>query len=177
MKKALALTTFLFAFTFAYAATPSDASLERLLEVQQFDKLLDDSFKSIPAVASNTLVLKQALEQVPAEKQDAVKAKVDQYIQKMTKDLDNKKTRAEIRRLTIQSVRTIYTQEEVDTLISFYSTPIGQSINAKTSQYMEAVMTTIPAVFERDFNKFDHKYGPKLKRDISQIVCGKNVCN
>ncbi|KPN71252.1 DUF2059 domain-containing protein [Neisseria sp. 83E34] len=177
MKKALALTTFLFAATFTYAATPSDASLERLLEVQQFDKILDDSFKSIPAVASNTLVLKQALDQVPAEKQDAVKAKVDQYIQKMTKNLDNKKTRAEIRRLTIQSVRTIYTQEEVDTLIAFYSTPIGQSINAKTPRYMEVVMTTIPAVFERDFEKFDQKYGPKLKRDINQIVCGKNVCN
>lgn len=177
MKKALALTTFLFAATFTYAATPSDASLERLLEVQQFDKLMDDSFKSIPAIASQTLVLKQALEQVPAEKQDAVKAKVDQYIQKMTKELDNKKTRTEIRRLTVQNIRTIYTQEEVDTLIAFYSTPIGQSINAKTSQYMEAVMTAVPAVFERDLAKFDQKYGPKLKRDISQIVCGKNVCN
>ncbi|QEY26129.1 DUF2059 domain-containing protein [Neisseria zalophi] len=174
-KLILAATLFL-STTSVWAAEPSSKSLEHLMNVQQFDKIIDASFQTIPTAALADPRYQEAIQSVPANKRAAVKAKLDQYILNQVASINNTQTRADIRRVTIDGIRKIYTQEEVDAMIAFYDSPIGQSINAKMPQYMEVVMSSLPAVIQRKLQQYDKQNQAKLNREINQIICGKNTC-
>lgn len=177
MKNKLILAATLFLSTASvWAAEPSTKSLEHLIKVQQFDKIMDASFQTIPATAMANPRYQQAIQSVPANKRAAVKAKLDQYIHNQAAAINNAQTRSDIRRIAIDGIRKIYTQEEVDAMIAFYGSPIGQSINAKMPQYMGVVMSSLPTVIERNLQQYDKQNHAKLNREINQIICGKNTC-
>lgn len=110
----------------AWAEVPSRASLEQLLVLQNFDNMLDDSIqqieqqnlidaKSLPARA-------QTLSQ---EKQAALVQIMNRYVLESIRAINTPETRAEIRRLAIDAAQKVYTQQEVNALIQFYSTQKG----------------------------------------------------
>ncbi|MCS4533128.1 DUF2059 domain-containing protein [Neisseria montereyensis] len=177
MKNKLILAaTLLLGATSVWAAEPSTESLERLMKVQQFDKIMDASFQNIPNTTLTDPRYQEAIQSVPANKRAAIKAKLDQYIRNQAAAINNAQTRADGRRIAIDGIRKIYTQEEVDAMIAFYGSPIGQSINAKMPQYMAVVMLSLPIVIERNLQQYDKQNQAKLNREINQIICGRDTC-
>ncbi|OSI36513.1 hypothetical protein BV913_01480 [Neisseria dumasiana] len=158
----------------AQAAPASKASVEKLFEVQNFDKMMDDTAKAMPAAA--TASIQQFLPEVPAAKRKQVNEIINRYLTDFSKHLSNQEIRSEIRRVAIAGAQKVYTQEEVDALIDFSSSPVGRSINAKMPQYLEATMTPLMTVIQAETQKFQQQNGLKMQREINRVICGKNTC-
>lgn len=156
-------------------AAPADkASVEKLFEVQNFDKMMDDTAKAMPAAVAASV--QQTMPDVPADKRQKVQSIVNRYITGYMREVNDKNTRSEIRRVAVEGVQKVYTQEEVDAMIAFYGSPVGRSITAKMPQYLEATMTPMMNVMQSKMQAFQQKNGAKMQREINQAVCGKNTC-
>lgn len=157
----------------AQAAPASKASVEKLFDVQNFDKMMDDPAKAMPASAA---LMQQSMPDVPADKRQKVQSIINRYMSDYMREVSEKSTRAEIRRVAVEGVQKVYTQEEVDAMIAFYGSPVGRSITAKMPQYIEATMTPMMDVMQSKMQAFQQKNGAKMQREINQAVCGKNTC-
>ena len=161
----------------AWADVPSRASLEQLLVLQNFDNMLDDSIqqiekqnlidaKSLPARA-------QALSQ---EKQAALVQIMNRYVLELIRAINTPETRAEIRRLAIDAAQKVYTQQEVNALIQFYSTPEGRSIVSKQAQYFDAIYQPMMQVVMQKSQMLQQQKKRALSRELNQVLCGQNHC-
>ena len=63
----------------AFAATPSDASLERLFEVQKMDALLDQSFQSMEGIVLSDPNVQKFLKDAPEDKRPQLEAVLKKY--------------------------------------------------------------------------------------------------
>lgn len=158
----------------AQAAPASKASVEKLFDVQNFDKMMDDTAKTMPAAIAASV--RQSMPDVPADKRQKVQSIINRYMSDYMREVNDKSTRAEIRRVAVEGVQKVYTQEEVDAMIAFYGSPVGRSITAKMPQYLEATMNPIMSVMQSKIQAFQQKNGGKMQREINQAVCGKNTC-
>lgn len=122
----------------AFAATPSDASLERLFEVQKMDALLDQSFQSMEGIVLSDPNVQKFLKDAPEDKRPQLEAVLKKYATRSIAEINTPQVRAQLRKATLDGMKTVYTQEEVNALIGFYSTAVGQSIMDKTPRYLEA---------------------------------------
>ncbi|MDO5073387.1 MAG: DUF2059 domain-containing protein [Neisseria animaloris] len=175
-KWALAATLCLAASS-VWAAEASKASLEKLFEVQQFDKMLDEMNRNVPSFAKEQLQSQDWFKQIPTAKRDVVAAKINRYAEQMVKQMNTPQMRAEIRKVGIEGGAKVLTQEEVDALIKFYSSPIGKSINAKMPQYLQAVMVPMNNLMQKQLNDYQQQNAPRLKLEINQLICSKDECN
>ena len=162
----------------AWADVPSRASLEQLLVLQNFDNMLDDSIqqiekqnlidaKSLPARA-------QALSQ---EKQAALVQIMNRYVLESIRAINTPETRAEIRRLAIDAAQKVYTQQEVNALIQFYSTPEGRSIVSKQAQYFDAIYQPMMQVVMQKSQMLQQQKKRALSRELNQVLCSQNHFN
>lgn len=157
----------------AFAATPNDASLERLFEVQKMDALLDQSFQSMESIVLSNPNIQNFLKDTPADKRPQLEAALKNHANRMVAEINTPKVRAQLRKATMDGVKTVLTQEEVDALIGFYSTEVGQSILDKMPRYLEATMNPMMTIITEKYEKSNQN--EKLVREIHQIMCsGKN---
>ena len=78
--------------------------------------------------------------------------------------------RAQFRKAGMDGIKTVYTQEEVDALIGFYGTEVGQSILDKMPRYLEATTNPMMTIVTEKYEKSNQN--EKLVREIHQIMCG-----
>ncbi|ASK27879.1 hypothetical protein BG910_09160 [Neisseria chenwenguii] len=160
----------------AWAAPASKVSVERLFEVQGFDKLMDDTNKKMPETMMDLPAIQSKLAGVPADKQTAVRKVVTRYLTESLQSMTDKKGRKELRDLSIAATQKVYTQEEVDALTKFYESPTGRSIMAKMPQYLDAIMQPMMAMMQKNMQAFRQQKEPAMNREINRIICGKDVC-
>ncbi|UOO77625.1 DUF2059 domain-containing protein [Neisseria sp. Dent CA1/247] len=158
------------------AAPASKASVEKLFEVQDFDKMMDDIFDRTSTVILKSEKLNQDLATVPPSKREKIREIVTRYLTEDIQRLNAPELRAQVRNISVESMQKIYTQEEVDAMVNFYGSPIGRSINAKMPQYFQAVMTPLANIMTERMQESNQKYRPNMVREINQVLCGKNVC-
>ena len=157
----------------AFAAPPSNASLERLFEVQKMDALLDQSFQSMESIVLSNPNIQNFLKDAPADKRPQLEAALKNHANRMVAEINTPKVRAQLRKATMDGVKTVLTQEEVDALIGFYGTEVGQSILDKMPRYLEAMMNPMMTIITEKYEKSNQN--EKLVREIHQIMCsGKN---
>lgn len=142
----------------AHAAAPSDASIAELLSITQSNKMLDSMHANIEqsirqgmkaAAGNRTLTAEQArvLELAPARLAGLVRQEM---------------TWAKLEPTVIQIYRETYTQAEVDGLITFYKSPVGQASVAKTPQVMRRSMEAS--------QKQMQAFLPKLQEAMKQVI-------
>lgn len=158
----------------AQAAPASKASVEKLFEVQNFDKMMDDTAKAMPTAI--TASLQQTMPNMSAAKKEKVNAIISRYMSDFMQRASDKKIRDKIRAVAIEGAQKVYTQEEVDAMIDFYGSPVGRSINAKMPQYLEVTMAPIMQVMQTETQKFQQQEAIKMQREINRVICGKNTC-
>ena len=156
-----------------FAATPSDASLERLFEVQKMDALLDQSFQSMEGIVLSDPNVQKFLKDAPEDKRPQLEAVLKKYANQSIAEINTPQVRAQLRKATMEGIKTVLTQEEVDALIGFYGTEVGQSILDKMPRYLEATMNPTMNIIAEKYEKSNQN--EKLVREILQIMCsGKN---
>ena len=157
----------------AFAATPSDASLERLFEVQKMDALLEQSFQSMEGIVLSDPNVQKFLKDAPEDKRPQLEAVLKKYANQSIAEINTPQVRAQLRKATMEGIKTVLTQEEVDALIGFYGTEVGQSILDKMPRYLEATMNPTMNIIAEKYEKSNQN--EKLVREIQQIMCsGKN---
>ena len=161
----------------AFAAPPSDASLERLFEVQRMESMLDQSFQGLQRTQNFVLSepdIQESLRNIPEEKRPQVVAILKKYAEQSVADINTPKVRAQMRKVALEEMKAFYTQEEVNALIDFYSTPIGQSVLDKTPRYVEATVKSMMPIIMKHAQA-NQGASAKMIREIHQIMCeGKN---
>lgn len=157
----------------AFAAQPSDASLERLFEVQKMDALLDQSFQSMEGIVLSDPNVQKFLKDAPEDKRPQLEAVLKKYATQSIAEINTPQVRAQLRKAALDGTKTVLTQEEVNALIGFYSTAVGQSILDKMPRYLEATMNPTMAIIADKYKKSNQN--ANLVREIRQIMCdGKN---
>lgn len=157
----------------AFAAQPSDASLERLFEVQKMDALLDQSFQSMEGIVLSDPNVQKFLKDAPEDKRPQLEAVLKKYATRSIAEINTPQVRAQLRKAALDGTKTVLTQEEVNALIGFYSTAVGQSILDKMPRYLEATMNPTMAIIADKYKKSNQN--ANLVREILQIMCsGKN---
>ena len=158
----------------AFAAPPSDASLERLFEVQRMESMLDQSFQGLQRTQNFVLSepdIQESLRNIPEEKRPQVVAILKKYAEQSVADINTPKVRAQMRKVALEEMKAFYTQEEVNALIDFYSTPIGQSVLDKTPRYVEATVKSMMPIIMKHAQA-NQGASAKMIREIYQIMCG-----
>ena len=154
----------------AFAAPPSDASLERLFEVQKMDALLDQSLQSVGGIVLSDPNVQNLWKDAPEDKRPQLEAVLKKYTTQLIAEINTPQVRAQLHKAALEGIKTVYTQEEVNALIDFYGTTVGQSILDKMPRYLETTMGPMINIINEKYEKSG--YNKELTREIHQIMCG-----
>ena len=124
----------------AGAQTPSPASLERLLEVTQAERLTDSVVQQVHAQMKP--MMSQALsakEMTPAQRAQADRF-MDRFVERMNDILKDELAWSRMKDFNLQIYRDTFNQQEVDDLIRFYESPTGQAFVNKMPQVLARSM-------------------------------------
>ncbi|WP_066272547.1 DUF2059 domain-containing protein [Hydrogenophaga palleronii] len=156
---AAALLAGALAFTSAaHAAPPSDASIATLLTVTQANKMVETMYGNMEQT------IRQAMQQATAGKTlTAEQARVIELAPaRLANVLREEVTWAKLEPSMVQIYRDTFDQAEIDGLIAFYQSPIGQSFVTKMpivmQRSMEASQTQLQAFL------------PKLQAAMEQVM-------
>jgi hypothetical protein len=134
--KRFAVSALLFSLSLAaQAAPPTLESIERLMAISQADKLTDMARSQIRG--SMKLVTDQMLQGQPvtAGEQRAI----DRFTAKVNTMVNEELSTDKLRPIYVVMYRETFTQEEVDGMIAFYQSPVGQSMLAKMPRAMQGI--------------------------------------
>jgi hypothetical protein len=112
----------------ALATPASDASIEKLLEVRHVESTVNDLNASFEQEVRKGFT--KTIGKLTPERQGAY----DQFIAKATALMREEYDWSKIKQEFIQIYRGVFTQEEIEGLITFYRTPVGQSMLQKMPQ-------------------------------------------
>ncbi len=118
------------------AAPASDPSVEKLLELTQAGKMMDSAFAQMDGLMKATM--KQVTNGKPLTVQD--QAVMDKQQSRMVALLKTEFSWDKMKDAFAKIYRETFTQEEVDGLIAFYQSPVGQAFVKKQPQLMQQTM-------------------------------------
>ena len=154
----------------AFAGTPSDESLERWLDTQFFDRELEKNMIDGFNVGFKPYADK-ALAKVPEAKKEQMAKAIDRYRENVLRDLITPEVKQTIRNNLLKNAKLTYTQEEVDGMIAFNSSPVGKAVIVKTplmlNQAMNELMTFGLALTE----KVAQRHMPEFAKEMQGIMC------
>jgi uncharacterized protein len=121
------------------AAPPSDASIQRLLQVTETRKLLDHTMNQLDGMMANAMREATANQPVSASQQKAI----DRMRSKMVALFKQEMRWEEMESLYLRIYREAFTQEEVNGMLAFYGTPAGQAVIRKMPLVMQHTMSVM----------------------------------
>ncbi|MFW2177864.1 MULTISPECIES: DUF2059 domain-containing protein [unclassified Moraxella] len=155
-------------------AMPSDASTTKLMQVFHIDEMIDSLIAQRQQMAEGVKALPNTLPMT--ESNSVFSKKTNQQIQKVFEkyrqvfagQFDSQQSRQQMQQAYRQAVQKHYTQAEVEALIGFYDTPMGQQILPKqslvTQDFMQIAMPSMMGNSEAL-----QKVLPNLGQDIEKI--------
>jgi hypothetical protein len=119
------------------AAPPSDQSIEQLLRVMQVDKLLDQMVTQMDSGMRSGMEkgLQQSLNgKTPTPAQQA---QISEFEKKLSAVMKDELSYPKMKDVYLQVYRETFTQDEVNGIMAFYSSPAGQAMVQKTPVAMQ----------------------------------------
>jgi putative periplasmic protein len=145
--KILTAVLFSCACAAAFAAPPTDASLEKLMQVQHIDAMWQDLSATTPDMAKQILSgsgeMKAVLERIPESKKARFSQITEQFLRDTAADTATPEFRGRLKKIVMQEMKTTYTQEEVDAMTAFFDTPVGQSLIRKQAAFTRKIMPAV----------------------------------
>lgn len=153
---------------------PSQTSLQKLIQVLQFDKGLNNQLQQSKGMATQAIqqMLKDTLQdsQLTPNQLQQIEQATSDLMQKMI----DEQSRPELRQKMIdtyqETLKENYSQAEIDAMISFYSSPIGQSIVNKQSLVSQAYGQKIMPVMIASTQATMKKLTPEYQKIIENII-------
>jgi hypothetical protein len=121
------------------AAPPSDQSINQLLQLTKVDKLADSVFTQMDGMMKASI--QQATKGKPLSADE--QAVLDRQQAKMAGIMKEELSWAKMKDLYVQVYRETFSQEEIDGLIAFYQTPVGQSFVRKQPELTKRTMAIL----------------------------------
>ena len=160
----------------AYPANqiPSDESLKKLVQVQQMDKTFSEMMEQTKGVMSQAIeqATKDSLanQELTATQQQQVQDAIGEFMQKSIDMQNQPQVREQFIHAFIETAKTTYSQAEVNSMIEFYSSNIGQSVIAKQSQFGKAYLEKIMPVVMKNQQQTLQELMPAFERKIEKIT-------
>jgi len=145
MKNYLVCLALLFSVIGVKAVPPSDQSIEQMMTVMQVQKMLDQMMTQMDAGMRTGMEqgLQQSLQgKTPTEAQ---KAQIADFQKKLSGILKDELSYAKMKDIYLQVYRETFTQDEINSIIAFYSSPAGQAMVEKVPIAMQKASTIMQA--------------------------------
>ena len=108
---------------------------------------------------------------ISAEQRTQIEAVIrnawQQYQERLAGDAEVRKT---IFTFSQQLVQKHYTQQEVDALIGFYDSPVGQSILDKQGVMIREFTQSVPAIVDASIQFMEREIAREMNAEIHRIV-------
>jgi hypothetical protein len=121
------------------AAPPSDRSVIQLLQLTKVDRQMDSVFAQMEGAMKASLQRLTKGRPLSADEQ----ATLDKQQAKMSAILKEELSWDKVKDQYVQTYREMFSQEEIDGLIAFYQTPVGQSLVSKQPELTNRTMTIL----------------------------------
>ncbi|MDO5625902.1 MAG: DUF2059 domain-containing protein [Pseudomonadota bacterium] len=140
----------------ATAAPPSDASIEELMRITKAEATADATKAQLEPMMRSMMADMKRGDKLTPEQQRAFEQFPAKFADLMREEMGWAKMKPQM----VELYREVFTQEEVDGQIAFYSSPTGQAVIAKmpllvqksmvmTERQMQAVMPRLQAAMEQ----------------------------
>ncbi|NNP71358.1 hypothetical protein A7P53_02775 [Acinetobacter defluvii] len=141
MKKPYFSTVFLVlcSIQYSFAAPASTQSIEELLKITKTEQLIEQTQAQVLPVMQESM--NQSLESQGRTLTDKEKIKIEKYLKESNTLILNELNWKALKQDFIQIYAESFSQEEIDGLITFYKTPVGQSTIEKMPMVMNKSMT------------------------------------
>ncbi len=138
----LSLLSLLFLSVAAHAEVPTEASIVRLLDDMHIEKVVEAMKPAVENMMKQSEL--QATNGIPPSAAD--QKAIDKFHAKVIDIMAATLTMDKLRPLYVRIYSQNFTQEEVDGLIAFMESPVGQAYVTKLPKAMQAVMAEMPAL-------------------------------
>ena len=153
---------------------PSDESLKKLVQVQQMDKTFSEMMEQTKVVMSQAIeqANKDSLanQELTATQQQQVQDAIGEFMQKSIDMQNQPQVREQFIHAFIETAKTTYSQAEVNSMIEFYGSNIGQSVIAKQSQFGKAYLEKIMPVVMKNQQQTLQELMPAFEQKIEKIT-------
>ena len=155
----------------AAAQTPSDESLNRLIELQNLPAQLRTA---VPAATdfTNQEINRQinSNTRLSPEQRAALQRASEQYVSGMNREVfQSEELLNQMREISRDAMRQTYTQEEVDAIIAFYHTPAGQSVLNKQGDLTKTMMPPMMRLISQRYEQVSQRLPPQFRREVDRI--------
>ncbi|AMP12966.1 DUF2059 domain-containing protein [Collimonas pratensis] len=144
--------------TAVHAASPSDASIEELLNSMHAEKIMDLMLPAIDKSMHQSMAMATEGKTLSAKQQQILDASTAKMMALMKDEMSWDKMHP----MYVQIYRESFTQEEIDGLVAFYKSPAGV-----------AYINKMPAVMQKTMGLMQTRMAemiPKMKAAIQQAV-------
>ena len=156
----------------AWAEPASAESVQKMMRVMKMESEFDNSISSMLQMMRDQMVNsipKHA--NISTEQRAQIEAVMRNAWQKYQARLtSNPKLRASVFARFQQLVQKHYTQQEVDALIGFYDSPLGQSILDKQGVMLGEFMQSVPAIVDVKLQSMARETAREMEAEIRRIV-------
>ena len=121
------------------AAPPSDQSINQLLQLTKVDRQMDSVFTQMESAMKASVQQATKGKPLSAEEQ----AVLDRQQARMAGIVKEELSWEKMKDLYVQVYRETFSQEEIDGLIAFYQTPVGQSFVSKQPELTKRTMAIL----------------------------------
>lgn len=158
----------------ATAATPSQQSVEKLMNILQMDSMAEDTQAQSTDLIRQVIAAEVIKNNKPiSQAQDQrLRALVDKYVAQLNSKTDTKQIRQQMSQSYLKAAQTHFTQAEVDAQIDFYGSATGQAILKKQPEVMQSYMQHLLPTLMQQTQKNLNDILPNLKKDVEQVLAG-----
>ena len=156
----------------AWAEPASAESVQKMMRVMKMESEFDNSISSIFQMMRDQMV-----NSIPKHANISTEQRVQietvmrnawqKYQERLTSDAE---LRASVFARFQQLVQKHYTQQEVDALIGFYDSPLGQSILDKQGVMLGEFMQSVPAIVDVKLQSMARETAREMEAEIRRIV-------
>ena len=156
----------------AWAEPASAESVQKMMRVMKFESQYDSALGS-----TLQMMRDQMVNSIPKHANISTEQRVQietvmrnawqKYQERLTSDAE---LRASVFARFQQLVQKHYTQQEVDALIGFYDSPLGQSILDKQGVMLGEFMQSVPAIVDVKLQSMARETAREMEAEIRRIV-------
>ena len=168
--RSLALVALLAALP-AAAQTPSDESLNRLIDLQNLPTQLRAAMPAATDFANQEIARRiNDNTRLNPEQRAALQRAAEQYVAGMNREVfQSEEMLNQMREIGRDAMRQTYTQEEVDAMIAFYRTPAGQSVLNKQGDLTKTMMPPMMRLISQRYEQVSQRLTPQFRREVERI--------
>ena len=156
----------------AWAEPASAESVQKMMRVMKMESEFDNSISSMLQMMRDQMV-----NSIPKHANISTEQRVQietvmrnawqKYQERLTSDAE---LRASVIARFQQLVQKHYTQQEVDALIGFYDSPLGQSILDKQGMMIGEFTQSVPAILDTRIQSMAREIRREMEAEIHRIV-------